>query len=616
DNIRYCPEMVGWYIWNGQIWNLDTAGQINQLAKSMTVELWDRAQHITDLDQKKKMVNFAISCENQSKIKSMVESAQNEPGIPISINEFDKNRDVLCVGNGIVDLRTLVLSEFDKSEYITKQIPTKYNPSASCPRFDTFLNEIFAGDQELVGFMKRYLGYSITGNTNEQVFVLLEGSGANGKGTLIDTVMEVMADYAKTTAPETIIQKKYERSSTNDLAALKGARFVTTSENEANQVLDEGRIKRITGQDKIACRFLYREFFEYIPEYKLALLTNHDIIIKAQDYSIWRRILKLHFPVTFEKGKSDKNLRDELLKEKEGILHWLIEGAKEWYDVGLIVPESIKLTTQEYKEELDTEGDFVELFCVVDDGVSVASGDLYTLYKSWCEVTNIFPKGTRSFARELSDRNFKSNKKNGVRYKIGIDLKEIHKLSLAEARLFEDEKALSRALGSYIRQFLVSAIGELNNKSLQKDQCDDPSTSLDSGRENDKRPRMRKEGTHSQNTTISPQKKAICDKCGQEQLIEDLEDGPMGLQKICRMCQAKIINESKNNKFNILSDNSSSPENNSNTIKIKLDIPASDFTFNGVQYSLKRGDIADIPADKARDMIGMGKAVEVSEVPA
>ena len=568
DDIRYCPEMVGWYIFNGEIWKYDTSGQIYQCAKSTAKQFLLYAINVDDVDARKRLMSHAIKMESQISLKNMVESAQNEQGIPISINEFDKNRDILCVDNGIIDLKTSQLSNFDKSEYITKQISTKYNPNATCPIFEKFMNDIFADDAETIAFMKRYLGYSLTGNTNEQVFVLLEGSGANGKGTLIDTVMDVMGDYAKVTDPETIVQKKYERSSTNDLAALKGARFVTTSENEANQVLDEGRIKRITGQDKISCRFLYREYFEYIPEYNLALLTNHDIIIKAQDYSIWRRILKVHFSVTFEKDKMDMNLRDKLLSEKEGILRWLVDGAKEWYSTGLNVPESVKLATSEYKEELDTVGDFVELFCIKGDEYKVSSGDLYTMYKSWCKVSDIYPKATRGFARELSDRNFKSIKSNGIRYKLGIDLTNSHKYALTEAREYNNEKEISGSLGSYIRGFLKVSIECANREVTNKNDFNDPV-----------RPPM-----PEKNDTNDP----------------ELQSPP------------KPSNTGNFNECNENNNNLKNTTNNSGMVKIKLLIPKSNFVIDGKQYNLQCDDIADVPRGRAEKMIVMNIASRVS----
>jgi len=335
EYLRYCYPNQDWYMWDGGVWNKDQAGTIYQKAKATVKKMLLQLQLIENPDEKKRFFNFILKSENQGGLKAMVESATNEPGIPIDFNCFDTHKDLVCLSNGIIDLRDGSLMPHDKELYITKQLSYSYNPDATCDKFVSFLNQIFDNNQELINFMQRMLGYSLTGHTSEQVFCILYGHGSNGKGTLIDTIMGVMEVLAKTTEPDTIIKKKYERSSTNDLADLKGARLVATSENEAYQEIDEGRIKRITGQDRVKCRFLYHEHFEYIPEYTLFLLTNHEPIIKSQDHSIKRRVLKVPFNVTITKENWDLSLRDKLLSEKEGIFNWLVQGAIEWYNNGL-----------------------------------------------------------------------------------------------------------------------------------------------------------------------------------------------------------------------------------------------------------------------------------------
>lgn len=567
DNLVYSYEMLNWYIYNGCIWKIDTQEQIYQLAKSTAINLHVAAMNISDDEKRKKLVGYAMGLESQKGLKNMIESAQNEPGIPISINDFDKNKDIVCVDNGTINLKTSELLDFNKDEYITKQIATPYNPNAECPIFNNFLDTIFNHDDELIGFIKRFFGYCLTGHTSEQVFCIFYGHGSNGKGTLTDTIMDVMGKYAKTTEPDTIIKKKYERSSTNDLADLKGARLVLTSENDMNQELDEGRIKRITGQDRITCRFLYKEYFEYVPEYSLVLLTNHEPVIKAQDYSIWRRVLKVPFDVTIPKEEWDLNLREKLNSESEGILKWLVEGAKEWYDEGLKTPESIVEATEEYKDELDMVGDFVELFCNVGDDLKAASGDLYMVYKSWCGVTNIYPKGSRGFGRDLTDKSFESDKINGIRYKLGIDLQEEHKEYLIESRLNEDEKTIARALGSFIGKFLESSTRDINRNLSYKEGLHDPVMSTDTIHKNEKRPSMRIKEPHSQS----------------------------------------IAKEGHKNK-----EPSQTDDNNLDTIKIKLLSSKSEYNINGIQYSLKRGDIADVPRKKAEQLINLNMAINVS----
>lgn len=478
DDIRYCPEMKDWYIWNNEIWKQDTIGLINQLAKHTVLDLWSVAQNVNDLHLKEKMVKFAIVSENQNKLKNMIESAQNEPGMPIEINEFDFNKDIICAENGIVNLRTGNLSGFSKEEYTTKQMKVKYCPGAEAPRFKQFLSEIVP-DPEIRAYLQRFFGYSLTGHTSEQIFCILYGHGGNGKGTLIDTIMDVMGDIAKSTDPGTIIQQQSERTSTNDLADLKGARFVVTSENKSNQVLDEGRIKRITGQDRIKCRFLYREFIEYVPEYKLALLTNHEPIIKSSDNSIWRRVHKVPFDVEIKKEDWDLQLRDKLLQEREGILAWLVDGAMMWYDGGLLAPEAIIQASQEYREELDIISDFVGLCCDVNAGSEIVNHELYTVYKHWCVMFDIRQKTSNSFSREMNERGFKSFKKNGIRFKTGLDFKEKFREEFELVKNLDDERTLARSIGSILDSLVKVPRDSIKVNSFTKKQNTDPKKSTD-----------------------------------------------------------------------------------------------------------------------------------------
>ena len=562
DNIVYSNEMVNWYIFNGCIWVMDTEQQIYQLAKATAIDLYVAAMNIPDYEKKKKICGYALGLESQKGLKNMIESAQNEPGIPISINDFDKNKDVVCVKNGTLNLRTGELTGFSREEYITKQISTTYNPDAKCPIFENFLDTTFNHDTELIGFMKRFFGYSMTGHTSEQVFCIFYGHGSNGKGTLTDTIMDVMCEYAKTTEPDTIIKKKYERSSTNDLADLKGARLVLTSENEMNQELDEGRIKRITGQDRIKCRYLYREFFEYIPEYSLVLLTNHEPVIKAQDYSIWRRVLKVPFNVTIPKEDWDLNLRNKLNSESEGILTWLVEGAKEWYEGGLNVPESITKATEEYKEESDIIGEFIGLFCDLGEDKQIVNKDIYLIYTGWCGMSGHRPFAPTTFGKALGERNFVNSTIGKFRGKKGLDLKVEVKEQLEELKDIDDERWLMSTLSTFIRGFLESPYrGEKWEVSKK------PSVNVDTNRP---MPEI--------NSTNEGHHENKGDEC------QGITNKPHKTAEI----------------------------SSSDTIKIKLIAPKSEYNINGIQYSLKCGDIADVPRKKAEQLINLNMAMNVS----
>jgi len=493
DIVRYSYTMNCWYIWDGKRWKPDSSGLIFQLAKSTIHNMYnDVLPNIDDYDKKKKFTMSLVRAENQHALKAMLDSASNEPNIPVDVTDFDKQLDMINVNNGVVDLNNGKLLPHDKSYNMTKMLLLDYDRGAKCGVWLDFLNTTFEGNQELIGFIQRFLGYSLTGFTDEQIFCIFYGHGSNGKGTLIDTVMNVMGEYAKTTEPETIIKKKYERSSTNDLADLWGARFVTTSETDTYQELDEGRIKRITGQDPIKCRFLYKDLFEYIPEYKLILLTNHEPIIKSHDYSIWRRVKKVPFKMQLPREKWNLNLRRELLDEREGIFNWLVQGAVEWKKNGLQIPDIIENATEEYKEELDVIGDFIEMCTDIGDNLSVRNTDLYKCYEQWCEGTMNKPFATNTFSRALIERGFNNIKINGMRGKKGLDIRndvkilidkgifcqDMQKIPLVFCEEFErlgkntvvqpSTQPTTRTVGTAKPTFPKVPIDALNNKKVQK----------------------------------------------------------------------------------------------------------------------------------------------------
>jgi len=443
DDIRYCYTQRQWYIWNGKIWKRDEDGEIYQLAKKTIRAEYLKAAEIDEPEKKQEVLKKIISCENQSKLKAMVESAENEPEILIDYNVFDQHKDLVCVKNGVLNLRSGEILPFEKEYYITRQIDVVYNPVAKCPRFEAFLDEIMAGNENLKRFLQRYFGYSLTGHTSEQVFCLFYGTGANGKGTLVDTIMSILGDYAGTARRETILETRSDNTNTADLADLKGKRFVVVDETKQGAVLDVGVVKQITGQNTIKCRFLYRDFFEYVPEFKLVVVTNHEPEVKGVDHAIWRRILKVPFDVQIPRERWDLKLREKLLAEKEGIFRWMVEGAVDWYLNGLDVPPEVRESTEEYREDSDILGDFIKTCLILDKRSELPVKELYEIYTAWCESRNEYRLSKKGFVSNLTDRGIKNRRTRNTRLKVGVDLNPLLKELINEHKVWtlcEDER--------------------------------------------------------------------------------------------------------------------------------------------------------------------------------
>ena len=421
--LKYCHPWSKWVVWDGVKWSEDATGKINQLAKKTVRKIYDEVQQIKDDNKRQAIAKHAISSESNGRIKAMVSLAQSE--LPVTPDDFDKNGFLLNCKNGTIDLSTGNLLLHQKDNFITKLAPIHYDKSATCPLWIKFLNRIMDNNQDLISFLQRAIGYSLTGDVSEQCLFLFWGSGANGKTTFLRTIGNILGDYSQQTPTETLVIKK-KGAISNDLARMKGARFVTASESEENHRLAENLIKQMTGDDIISARFLYKETFEFEPEYKIFLGTNNKPIIRGNDHAIWRRIKLVPFQVTIPPEEMDRNLLNKLKTEYSGILNWAIKGCIEWQNYGLGIPVEVTEATDEYRNEMDLLNDFIQDCCIEGTDFNVPSKNLYQAYIKWCEGNGEFQLKQASFGRKLREKSFVSKQlgKKRTRSWVGLDLVE------------------------------------------------------------------------------------------------------------------------------------------------------------------------------------------------
>ncbi len=326
---------------------------------------------------------------------------------------FDTDHTLLGVQNGVLDLRSNTLLT-DPSSIVTKRALVKFNPEADCPTFKAFFNEIMGNDKELIGYVRRVLGYCITGHTGEQACFIAIGSGANGKSTLFSVVHKVLGDYAGDTPMQTLMQSRYGDQNTYDLAALEGRRLVIAQEGEASSKLAEAKLKSMTGGDPIPCRPIYGKPKTYDPRFKIVLVTNELPKIDGVDEAIWRRIKVIPFNVTIPKDERDPYLKEKLLAEKEGVLNFLIECFQEYEAAqaksrgsGLLEPEVVTKEIQNYRAETDSVGMFIKSKCIEGKDKSSFSKHLYKAYCDWCGEAGIDePLSSAHFGRNLSRKGY------------------------------------------------------------------------------------------------------------------------------------------------------------------------------------------------------------------
>lgn len=408
-NIRYSYTRKKWMYWTGKHWSYDDTGQIKKLADLVVEDLKTEAFRCEDEDEQEKRLKFAHKTANSSNKINMIKETEHLDGIPLIIDELDVYTDYLNVQNGIVNLRNGELMPHDSKFLMSKICACEYdNEGNKKPeRWLKFLDEVCNGDKDLVHYLKKCIGYSLTGSIREQCAFFLYGIGNNGKSTFIETVADMLGDYASNAQPDTIMMKKYsDNGAGSDIARLRSARMVTTEEPTEGVRLNEGLLKQLTGGGKVTCRFLYGDEFEYAPEFKLWIATNHKPVIRGTDVGIWRRIRLIPFEVNIPADKVDKQLKYKFREEMPQILRWAVDGCIEYRKEGLEPPACVQKSTDEYKVEMDIIATFMEACVMIDytADVPVQASDLYSVYTNWAKANNEYVMTSRKFFGELGKR--------------------------------------------------------------------------------------------------------------------------------------------------------------------------------------------------------------------
>ena len=406
--LRYCDALGGWFIWDGTRWQKDEAFQIMKLAQSAVLDMRGKAKSANDKD----LAKHAVRCEAESRLKAMVNLVRCEDGITVTPDTFDGDVYLLNCRNGTLDLRTGELRPHSKTDYITRRLELDYKPEAQCPEWLKFLDSVFLGDKEIIGFMQKAVGYSLSGSMKEQCVFILYGVGMNGKSTFLKHIYRLLGEYAMNT-PATTLMEKYGESIPNDVARLKGARFVTSIESGKGRALAEAQIKQLTGDDPISARFLHREFFDFFATFKIFLATNHKPNISGTDKGIWRRIMTIPFEKVITPEERDAVLDDKLAKEYEGILAWAAQGFKLWQKDGLGEVAKIAQATNEYREESDIIGNFITENCVVAEGQQVSASEILKAIQLWAKDGGMRSIKRTEFIDYMQKRGFKRDRITG-----------------------------------------------------------------------------------------------------------------------------------------------------------------------------------------------------------
>lgn len=391
---------LGFLVWDGKIW-APGDGKVRYALHKMGAEL------IASGDDSKR--HLALKALTNRSIDAVIKELPSVPGVHADAMDFDASPELLSVANGTVNLRTGEIHPHRPDDMITRRLDVTYRPTAEAPRWTQFLTEVFPEHPEMPDFMRRLVGYGITGSTAEQCFVFMHGQGANGKSVLLDALIHVFRGVTKSTEFSTFEQRVNIGQASPELAALRGARLVTASETERYSKLAEALVKQLTGGDPVTCRALYGSPFTYVPQFLLMVAGNYRPSILSQDTGTWRRVKLIPFNATFRGNKADKSLPSKLREEAEGIFSWAVRGSVEWYANGLREPASVQRATQDYRDGEDRLEPFIAARLVREEGARTAPMVVRRAYAEWAADADLNKKEVLSgwsLGVELEARGF------------------------------------------------------------------------------------------------------------------------------------------------------------------------------------------------------------------
>jgi putative DNA primase/helicase len=398
ENFRYHRDSGTWLKWNGIRWT-EANDEVMQAFITTMRKLAVQAGNYYDIGTGKDVSKHAFKSCDLPKVKAGIELARSIPNVSITSSMLDHDQMLVCAENAVIDLRTGKEIPANRGQLITKQIGTRFDPAATCPQWESFLETVTGGDKELILFLQTAIGYTLTGLTSEQCLFFLHGKGQNGKGVFTTIIEALLGDYSQTAPESLFVVNKNGGGIPNDLARLVGCRLSVAAELDESASFAESRLKSLTGSDTITARFLHKEYFDFAPTHKFWISGNHKPAIKGTDMGIWRRIRLIPFTVTIPEEKKDKRLTEKLRSEMPGILNWAIAGCLRWQSEGLKVPSCVKRATEEYRAAEDVVGQFITEATAPHDEVTKA--DLHQHYLSWCDKSGIRSKLT---SRKFNDR--------------------------------------------------------------------------------------------------------------------------------------------------------------------------------------------------------------------
>lgn len=417
--LRYVPD-VGWFVWREKLYERNDELPLfwaAACAESIAAETREAA----DPKLAAAIDKWAKASQNLSRIRAMVELARHHPSVALSHERMDADPWALNCQNGVLDLKTGSMRVHSPEVVQTKITSTPFVPGAQAPLWRQFMREITCENDELARLIQTAVGYTLSGDTSERCFFILEGRGRNGKSVFVETIRTVLGTYGCPVGMSVFTGE--ERNEVNrELARLRAVRMVTTSEGAKRMRFNESVLKNLTGDERLTARHMYRETIDYQPSFKLWFSTNHVPTLQWIDDAIRDRIRIFPFHFVVDPQKRDPHLRQKLLEEAEGILQWAFEGCLLWQAEGLPFSKAAVSATNEYFEDQDVVGKFLLDATDMEFDGRIATRDLYAVYVKWAEAGNFRPYSINSFSQSLRERGIRSKVVNGIKFWLDMRL--------------------------------------------------------------------------------------------------------------------------------------------------------------------------------------------------
>ena len=414
-----------WLKWDEQRWKLCEKDEHIACAKECSTEILASASatFANDQEKGKKLIADAMAAHNLPKIMAMLKMAVSEPEMAVTDRELDANSMLLGVQNGVVDLIKGQLLFNQPDMLVTRYCEANFVGDLPCPRWESFLDQVFVSDMETIESVQRLLGYTLTGLITEEVLVICFGYGSNGKSVFNNVIQRIMGGYSRTAPPSLLAARRADDNGPrNDVAALAGARYVSVNEMQAGDRLDEQVVKQLAGREPIAARFLHKEFFEYLPTFTAWLRTNHKPIITGEDDGIWRRLVLIPFQRKFEAHEQDPQLEAKLMEERDAILMWMLEGTRMYLKDGLKLSPRIKSEAARYRTESDRIGEFLDDVMEADSGAKLNQQTAFNEWNEWSKANGFRLSSKKSFTQRLAERGYPEGKSGSNRFYVGLRL--------------------------------------------------------------------------------------------------------------------------------------------------------------------------------------------------